>query len=93
MTFDRKKIELTSTGRERATRYLKEKVVGPTRLDDCLHISTTKINKEDNLVSWNFKHIVNVFRIRGYNSINVREGYPPLDTRSPKKIIRHEDDN
>lgn len=87
------KVELTSSTRELATLYLQEKVVGPTSLDDCLHIATATLNKADILVSWNFKHIVNVFRIRGYNSINIREGYQQLDIRSPKEIVRHEDDN
>ena len=42
------------------------------------------------LVSWNFKHIVNVFRIRGYNATNIKSGYTQLDIRSPKDIIRNE---
>ena len=78
---------------ELAQIYLAEKVVGPTSADDCRHIATATINKVDYLVSWNFKHIVNVFRIRGYNSVNLRYGYQPLDIRSPKEIVNNEDDN
>ena len=48
------------------------------------------INNVDVLASWNFKHIVNVFRIRGYNAINIKNGYIPLDIRSPKDIIINE---
>jgi len=44
--------------------------------------------KVDYLVSWNFKHIVNVFRIKGYNAVNMKNGYIQLDNRSPKEIIR-----
>jgi predicted nucleic acid-binding protein len=76
-----------------ADKYIIEKVVGQTSLDDCRHIATATIRKVDILVSWNFKHIVNVFRIRGYNSINLREGYSPLDIRSPKEIVYNEDNN
>jgi len=93
LTANTEKVKLTSTSRELAKMYLQAKVVGSTSLDDCLHIATATINKADILVSWNFKHIVNVFRIRGYNSINIREGHQQLDIRSPKEIIRHEDDN
>jgi len=39
-------------------------------MDDCIHIATATIYKVDILVSWNFKHIVNVYWIRAYNSIN-----------------------
>jgi predicted nucleic acid-binding protein len=76
-----------------ADKYIQEKVVEQTSLDDCRHIATATIKKVDILVSWNFKHIVNVFRIRGYNSINLREGYSPLDIRSPKEIVYNEDNN
>ena len=39
------------------------------------------------LVSWNFKHIVNLQRIHGYNSVNLRYGYPLLEIRSPLEVI------
>ena len=73
-----------------ATKYVEEKVVGKTSFDDCLHIATATLNKADILVSWNFKHIVNVYRIRGYNSINLRMNYASLEIRSPKEILEYE---
>lgn len=87
------KVEVTEEAFVLAQKYLDEKVVGPTSADDCRHIATATINKVDYLVSWNFKHIVNVFRIRGYNSVNLRCGYSQLDIRSPKEIVNDEDDN
>ncbi len=84
-------VEITAEAFALAQKYLDEKVVGPTSADDCRHIATATINKVDILVSWNFKHIVNVFRIRGYNSINLRCGYAQLDIRSPKEIVYNED--
>ncbi|MDR0835074.1 MAG: hypothetical protein LBN11_00635 [Tannerella sp.] len=73
-----------------ATKYIDEKVVGQTSFDDCLHIAAATVYKVDMLVSWNFKHIVNVYRIRGYNSINLRMNYCSLEIRSPKEIIEYE---
>ena len=67
--------------------YIFEKVVGPTSLTDCRHIAIATVNKVDILVSWNFKHIVNLKRIRGYNSVNLRHGYPMLEIRTPKEIL------
>jgi len=69
-----------------ADEYIKENVVGATSRDDCIHIATATINNIDILVSWNFKHIVNVERIRGYNSVNMRHGYKHLDIHSPKEM-------
>ena len=86
------KVEVTEEAFELAQKYLDEKVVGQTSADDCRHIATATINKVDYLVSWNFKHIVNVFRIRGYNSTSIRFGYPQLDIRSPKEIVNYEDE-
>ena len=74
-----------------ASKYIEEKVVGETSFDDCLHIAIATIIKVDILVSWNFKHIVNVYRIRGYNSINLRLNYLSLEIRSPKEILEYED--
>ena len=84
-------VEVTEDAFKLAEQYLEEKVVGRTSADDCRHIATATINKVDYLVSWNFKHIVNVFRIRGYNSVNLKNGYIQLDIRSPKEIVNNED--
>ena len=83
-------VEISPEINELAEQYVNEKVVGQTSIDDCRHIACATINKLDYLVSWNFKHIVNVFRIRGYNSINLKKGYIQLDIRSPKEIIGDE---
>ncbi|MBC7493473.1 MAG: PIN domain protein, partial [Flavobacterium sp.] len=73
-----------------AKQYVDENVVGKTSFDDCVHIALATIHKIDILVSWNFKHIVNVYRIRGYNSVNLKNGYIQLEIRSPKEIIDYE---
>ncbi|MEA2601387.1 MAG: hypothetical protein QOF89_2379 [Acidobacteriota bacterium] len=38
----------------------------------------------------NFKHIVNLYRIHGYNSVNLRRGYPTLEIRAPREILPDE---
>jgi predicted nucleic acid-binding protein len=86
-------VQVTKEAFELAELYLKEKVVGKTSVDDCRHIATATIHKVDYLVSWNFKHIVNVFRISGCNSVNLKNGYVQLDIRSPKEIVYYEDEN
>ena len=81
------KVELTDEALKLADTYILEKVVGKTSLIDCQHIAIATICRADVLASWNFKHIVNLERIRGYNSINLRNGYPLLEIRSPKEIF------
>ncbi len=72
-----------------ATEYITEKVIGVTSYADCLHIALVTIYQADLLVSWNFKYVVNVDRIRGYNSINIKNGYKLLDIRSPRELINY----
>lgn len=82
-------VELTNEVENLALKYIEEKVVGKTSFADCQHIALATINKADVLVSWNFKHIVNLERIRGYNSINFREGYQMTEIRTPKEIFKN----
>jgi predicted nucleic acid-binding protein len=79
-------IDTSDEAVELANAYITEKVVGETSYSDCLHIALATIHKADYLVSWNFKHIVNVQRIRGYNAINLKNGYSLLEIRSPREF-------
>ena len=90
LKIDYEVISVTQESIDLALEYINEKVVGQASMDDCIHISTATIHKLDLLISWNFKHIVNVIRIRGYNSINLRNGYSTLEIRSPKDLINYE---
>ncbi len=85
-------IDITEEAVELASEYIAEKVVGQTSYADCLHIALATINRADFLISWNFKHIVNVQRIRGYNSINIKNGYKQLEIRSPREFKKYEND-
>jgi len=87
LTFNQKEfVEITEDAFILADTYIRDKVVGKTSRADCLHIALATIHKVDILISWNFKHIVNINRIRGYNSVNLRLGYPTLEIRTPKEI-------
>lgn len=85
-------LELSDEAVDLAKAYIAEKVVGETSFADCLHIALATIHHADYLVSWNFKHIVNIDRISGYNGVNIKKGYKQLDIRSPREFIRYEDD-
>ncbi len=86
------RIEFMEEAALLADTYITEKVVGRTSLEDCRHIALATIKKVDVLASWNFKHIVNLDRIKGYNSVNLRFGYSMLEIRSPKDLVNYGDD-
>lgn len=83
-------IDITDNAIELAEHYLKENVVGKTSRADCTHIALATLNHADILVSWNFKHIVNVNRIRGYNAVNYKFGHKILEIRTPREILEYE---
>jgi predicted nucleic acid-binding protein len=83
-------LEINGEAVDLANQYIVEKVVGKTSYADCLHIALATINRADFLVSWNFKHIVNIQRIMGYNSINIKNGYKQLEIRSPRDFMIYE---
>jgi predicted nucleic acid-binding protein len=84
-------IDTSDRALELADLYLQENVVGKASLSDCIHIALATLHHADVLVSWNFKHIVNVHRIRGYNAVNYKFGHKILEIRTPREILENED--
>ncbi len=83
-------IRLTQEAANLADQYIAAKVVGQTSRADCQHIAMATLAKADVLVSWNFKHIVNLDRIRGYNGINYQLGHNMIEIRTPKEVISYD---
>ena len=67
-------------------------VVVPGKLVDAQHIAIAAVCRVDVVVSWNFVHIVNLTRIHGFNSVNLRDGYPVLEIRTPQEVGPHEEE-
>ncbi|MEJ0055827.1 MAG: PIN domain protein [Bacteroidota bacterium] len=83
------RVELTEETLSLADQYIADKVVGRTSLEDCRHIALATINEVDVLASWNFKHIVNLDRIKGYNSVNLKLGYREIEIRTPQELVSY----
>ncbi|GHT52402.1 hypothetical protein AGMMS49982_12550 [Bacteroidia bacterium] len=92
-TISSEYVEYVSSNTESdllADRYIEACVVGKTSRNDCQHIALATLAKADVLVSWNFKHIVNLTRINGYNGINIVNGHKTIEIRTPKEIMNYE---
>ncbi len=70
--------------------YITEKALGKASENDAYHIALASVNRLDCLISWNFKHIVNFDKIKMFNSINMRLGYPLIDIRSPLEFLKND---
>ena len=57
---------------------------------DMQHIALATIAEVDALVSWNFRHIVRLEKIRLFNAVNVESGYRALSIRSPREVTTYE---
>ena len=78
--------------RKLADLYVLEGVVSMKFYEDALHIAISTINQVNVLASWNFKHIVNLDRIRLYNAVNLKNGYTMLEIRNPREILKFSED-
>jgi len=78
---------------ELAEEYIRQGVVSRRMLADAQHIAVATVARVDVLVSWNFRHIVNLDRIRGFNAVNLRAGYPLLEIRSPLEVWKDDDED
>ena len=70
-----------------ANAYIAEGAVAEKSLSDARHIAIATVERVDVLVSWNFKHIVNISRIHLLNAVNLKLDYPMLDIRNPKEVL------
>jgi hypothetical protein len=83
----KKYVVLDDEARYLAEKYIEENAISRKHLVDAQQIAIATINKVDVLVSWNFKHIVNLNRIRLYNATNLKYGYQILEIRTPREIL------
>ena len=88
-TFDRAKDLLPITGEieDLALEYLKAGVVSAKFEDDARYVAICTVHRVDQLVSWNFKHLVNVRRSAGFNAVNLLQGFPTVSIVNPKELI------
>ena len=80
-------LPLSPEAEDLAAAYIAEGAIGARMRADALHIALATVARVDVLVSWNFKHIVNLRRIHAYNAVNLKEGYPLLEIRSPREVL------
>ncbi len=67
--------------------YMKDKIVSRRYTTDAHHVAMASVHRADVLLSWNFKHIVHLDKIRKFNGVNLRMGYPLIEIRSPKEYV------
>jgi predicted nucleic acid-binding protein len=85
------RVQLGPEAEHLANLYLGAGVIPRRMTADAQHIAIATLAEVDVLVSWNFKHIVNLSRIKGYNAVNLGMGFRPLEIRTPREVLDGED--
>jgi predicted nucleic acid-binding protein len=70
--------------------YIQHQVLPPKWRNDMLHIALASVADADVLVSWNFKHIVRLDKIRIFNAVNIELGYKQLQIYSPREVTTYD---
>lgn len=84
------KLEINEEIVELAQKIIDMGILKPKSFDDCQHIAAAVINACDCIISWNFRHIVNIKTIRGVRAITNLEGYKGIDIINPSVLLESE---
>ncbi len=82
-------VEVTMEALDLANRYEDHGILGLRYRNDMLHVALATVADVDVLVSWNFKHVVRLDKIRLFNAVNMETGYRPLVICSPREVTTH----
>ena len=75
-----------------AAAYHRHGALPATSCADARHLAVATLYGVDAVVSWNFRHMVNIFRKRRVLAVNVRYGKALLEIVAPTEIAGAEED-
>jgi 2-keto-3-deoxy-6-phosphogluconate aldolase len=80
-------VTISDESRELRDAYPAAGVVGAGSESDAHHVALATVARADLIVSWNFRHIVHVDKIKMFNAVNLMHGYGLIDIRSPLEVV------
>lgn len=69
-----------------ARHYIQSGVFTPIMLNDAIHVAAAVLTRQDILLSWNFRHMVNRRRRAKVNEVNISMGLPTIEIIPPPEI-------
>ncbi|MCZ8046049.1 MAG: type II toxin-antitoxin system VapC family toxin [Microcystis aeruginosa K13-05] len=79
-------VKITAEVLQLRDAYINEGVVTSKSINDATHVAAATIARAAAIISWNFKHIVRLDKMKGYNQINLLNGYGILTIISPLEV-------
>ena len=82
-------IEVTDKVQTLADLYLDRKILTEAFRPDALHVALATLEEADALVSWNYRNILHISKLRQYITVNLELGLKPLQIRSPRVMASY----
>jgi predicted nucleic acid-binding protein len=79
-------LKLTNQAKRLGEKYVTAGIIPKQFKADAYHVAIATVNEIDFLVSWNFKHLVNIRTKRGVNLINLQNGFKTIEIVSPPEL-------
>ena len=73
-----------------ANEVIEKGILTEKSFDDCTHIAAAIVNNCDVIISWNFKHMVNIKTIKGIRIITNLKGYNSIEIMTPEILLEME---
>ena len=89
LSADAEMIDVNDESLDLMDAYQTREVLAPRFRNDMLHIALATVADVDVLVSWNFRHVVRLEKIRLFNAINLELGYKSIQIRSPREVTTY----
>ncbi len=83
-------LPVTAQCRNLAEAYIKNEVISSRYFNDALHVAVATVHKLDAIISWNFRHLVNIDKKVAFNRVNINLGFDPIEILSPEEMIYDE---
>jgi predicted nucleic acid-binding protein len=77
---------VTDMMRSLARSYIDAGVFTAVMYNDAVHVAAAVLTRQDVLLSWNFRHLVNRRRRAQINEVNISLGLPTIDIVAPPEV-------
>jgi len=84
-------LDITSEVTDLSKAYISQWIIPEAKVEDALHVAISTVYEMDALISWNNRHLANLYKMEKINSVNLKEGYTKhLEIITPMEVISDE---
>jgi hypothetical protein len=84
-------VDVNTEMLELRDQYIQAGILGQRWADDAAHVAIATVARVDAIVSWNFRHILRLDKMKAYNQVNLLNGYGVLTIITPREVVFDDD--